>query len=96
MLTGNSLRLVLIGATEAHLLASEIAATNGTVSVVLTPTRQTPLIWDETRFLPGPPLSQESSIEVLLNAGVTLGVGVLGEIGAWTARNTRFDIGWVS
>lgn len=94
--TGAQLRLVLTGADEAHLLASEIAATNGTVSVILTPVRQFPLLWDQTRILAGVPLTPKSSIEVLLDHGINLGVGVMGGVGAWAVANTRFELGWVS
>lgn len=38
------------------------------VSVVLLPARQSPLGWDQARALPGPPLTPESSLEVLLRA----------------------------
>jgi len=91
--TNTSIRLILIGAHEAHILAHEIAARN--VSVVLTPSRQFPLTWDEQRVLPGPPLTAESGLEVLLRAGVTVGLGVSGMIGGWPARSGRFDISWV-
>ena len=42
--------------------------------------------------LPGLPLSQKSSIQMLLEQNVTVGVGIEE---AWSARNTRFDVAWV-
>ena len=42
--------------------------------------------------LPGHPLSEENSIQVLLKHNVTVGIGIEE---SWNARNTRFDIGWV-
>jgi hypothetical protein len=43
--------------------------------------------------LPGPPLSKETEITLFLEHGVTVGIGIEE---AWSARNTRFDVGWVS
>ncbi len=82
---------MLAGAHEAHLLAKEIR--NADVSVILIPSRQFPETWDKLRTLPGPPLTPESSIGVLLKHNITLGVGIVEE---WEARNQRLDLGWVS
>jgi len=46
-----------------------------------------------TSSLPGPPLTQETAIGLLLAHNVTLGIGIEEQ---WSARNTRFDLGWVS
>ena len=43
--------------------------------------------------LPGPPLTEKSSIMELLDHNVTVGLGVIGN---WAAQNTRFDLAWVS
>lgn len=48
--------------------------------------------------LPGPPLSQDSALTVLLAANVTVGIGIPGPSTAGmssTARNARFDLAWV-
>lgn len=42
--------------------------------------------------LPGPPLSEETEIALFLSHNVTVGIGIEE---AWSARNTRFDVGWV-
>ena len=42
--------------------------------------------------LPGPPLSKETEIALFLSHNVTVGIGIEE---AWSARNTRFDVGWV-
>jgi hypothetical protein len=42
--------------------------------------------------LPGPPLSKETEILLFLAHNVTVGIGIEE---AWSARNTRFDVGWV-
>lgn len=43
--------------------------------------------------LPGPPLSKYSSVGELLDKGVNVAIGVADEA---AARNTRFEIAWVS
>jgi hypothetical protein len=42
--------------------------------------------------LPGPPLSKETEIALFLTHNITVGIGIEE---AWSARNTRFDVGWV-
>lgn len=42
--------------------------------------------------LPGPPLTQESTLSLLVANDVIVGLGV-GE--PWEARNARFDLAWV-
>jgi hypothetical protein len=41
--------------------------------------------------MPGPPLSPESNIAVLIKHNITVGLGVPE---AWMARNTGFDLAW--
>lgn len=71
-------------------MAKEIADLE--VGVILSPARQFPQSWNQQRTLPGPPLTPQSSIGVLLSHNVTLGLGILEE---WEARNQRFDLAWV-
>ncbi|KAG9076185.1 hypothetical protein FS749_012071, partial [Ceratobasidium sp. UAMH 11750] len=87
--TGRALRVTFTGAAEAHILAPQIAAAG--VGVIVIPTRPFPATWDQKRILPGPPLSKDSLISVLVKANVTVGVGV---VESWEARNARFDIAW--
>ncbi|KAI1784103.1 hypothetical protein LXA43DRAFT_902257 [Ganoderma leucocontextum] len=99
--TGVALRLTIAGATEAHLIADELAKAN--IGVIVTPTRPYPYTWDERRTLPGPPLSADSLIGHLIKRGVTVGVGPHGvssighpgalEMANPRARNLRFDVG---
>lgn len=42
--------------------------------------------------LPGPPLTNDSTLVTLIDNGVTVGVGITD---AWMAPNTRFDLSWV-
>jgi len=85
---GNSIRLTLAGATEAHLLAKEIGAAG--VGVIVS-TRPYPATWEAKRILPGPPLTQDSAITTLIAHNVTVGVQT-DEPSA--VRNLRFDIAW--
>jgi hypothetical protein len=89
--TQKRMRVTLSGSAEAHLLAQEIA--DAKVGVILTPSRPFPYTFDQLRILPGPPLTQESAVTLLLKHNVTVGVGILEE---WMARNTRFDIAWAA
>ena len=46
--------------------------------------------------LPGPPLTEKTAIEVLLEHDVAVGIGSYTAAGAWVSRNLRWDAGWVS
>ncbi|ESK86843.1 carbohydrate esterase family 9 protein [Moniliophthora roreri MCA 2997] len=89
------LKIVLAGATEAHLLAKEIGKAG--VGVVIEQSRPFPGSWEDIRLLPGPPLSQKTAIQTLLENNVTVGVGVAGDgWKSWLSRNLRWDIGWAA
>lgn len=47
----------------------------------------------QIRRLPGPPLTKDSAVSLLAAHNVTIGIGIEEP---WSARNTRFDIAWVS
>ncbi|KAI0778058.1 carbohydrate esterase family 9 protein [Trametes elegans] len=85
------IKVTLLGATEAHLLAKELGKAN--VGVIISQTRPFPQYWEKRRILPGPPLSGTNAVATLLAHNVTVGVGV---VEAWMARNTRLDIGWAA
>ncbi|KAI0828485.1 carbohydrate esterase family 9 protein [Trametes gibbosa] len=86
-----SIKVTLIGAAEAHLLATELGEAN--VGVIVSPTRPFPHHWEKRRFLPGPPLSERNALAELRAHNVTVAVGVNE---AWMARNARFDIAWAA
>ncbi|KAJ7268559.1 hypothetical protein C8J57DRAFT_1325544 [Mycena rebaudengoi] len=90
-LAKNQLRMTFAGATEAHLLAAEIAAAG--VSVILFPARPYPGTWDTRRILPGPPLSGDTAVTALLKHRVNVGLGVMAD---YDARNARFEIAWAA
>ncbi|EIN11387.1 carbohydrate esterase family 9 protein [Punctularia strigosozonata HHB-11173 SS5] len=89
--TGTRIKMTLSGATEAHLLAKEIAEAG--VGVVLVPVRPFPFVWETRRVLPGPPLTPKGQIGTLLANGVKVGIGIIEK---WEARNTRFDLAWAA
>ncbi|KAF9053390.1 hypothetical protein BJ165DRAFT_1447326 [Panaeolus papilionaceus] len=89
--TGQSLKLTFAGGSEAHLLAHEIARAG--ISVIITLVRPYPADWQQRRITRGPPFQKHSSITALLEAGVNVAVGTINEA---EARNTRFELGWIS
>ncbi|KAJ1304899.1 hypothetical protein OPQ81_006033 [Rhizoctonia solani] len=90
----STLHLVFAGATESHLIADEIAKAN--VGVILAPLRPIPQFWDQVRYVPGPPLSQRTALQILQKAGVVVGLGTSSVVvtQAWDVPNTRFNLGW--
>ncbi|KAH8116645.1 composite domain of metallo-dependent hydrolase [Phellopilus nigrolimitatus] len=89
--TGVPVRLTIAGAAEAHLIAKQLADAN--VGVVVSPSRPFPATWESRRILPGPPLTRDSAISLLLAHNVTVGIGIEE---SWSARNTRFDAAWAA
>ncbi|KZT70361.1 composite domain of metallo-dependent hydrolase [Daedalea quercina L-15889] len=88
---GSFMKLVFFGATEAHLIAEEIAGAK--IGVILEPARPFPQVWDDRRILAGPPLTNQTSLIALIDAGVTVAVGCRD---AWQPVNTRFDVAWAA
>ncbi|KAF9076825.1 hypothetical protein BDP27DRAFT_1312651 [Rhodocollybia butyracea] len=71
---GGQMRMVFIGATESWLLAKEIGQAR--IGVILTSLKPVATKWDERRILPGPPLTNQTALGMLLDAGVSVGIGV--------------------
>jgi hypothetical protein len=65
--------IIIMGGAEAHLLAEELAEIQ--IPVILTSGWCHPFTWDERRCLVGPPLTEFGTADVLLRAGVLLGLG---------------------
>ncbi|KAI0920873.1 hypothetical protein AcW2_006015 [Taiwanofungus camphoratus] len=86
---GSFMKMVFSGATEAHLIAEEIARAK--VGIILDPVRPFPGTWDDRRILAGPPLTNDTTLVTLMNHDVTVAIGVRE---AWQAGRTRFDIAW--
>lgn len=62
------------GGQEAHLVASQLA--DAEISVILTSPRTFPTTWDSRRALPGPPLTADTAVTILHQAGVRVALGV--------------------
>ncbi|OCH88859.1 carbohydrate esterase family 9 protein [Obba rivulosa] len=88
---GSNVKMTIAGAVEAHILAKELAEAD--IGVIQVPSRPFPTTWERLRIMPGRPLSEQSSLALLLAHNVTVGIGIEE---AWSARNTRFDIGWAA
>ncbi|KAI5202504.1 hypothetical protein E4T38_05593 [Aureobasidium subglaciale] len=82
------LRLVVLGAAESHLVAEELAAAD--VAVVLAPLLPWAQSWDQRRSLMGAPLHNGTAIDVLLDAGARVAIGV-DEI--WETRDLGLTAG---
>ncbi|KAI0766557.1 composite domain of metallo-dependent hydrolase [Irpex lacteus] len=92
---GHSVKFVFSGATEAHLLAAEIAKSGA--GVILTPFHAFPKTWEKRRVvissLAGPPLTEKSAVATLLAHNVTV---ALGRDIASDSRYARFDAAWAA
>lgn len=62
------------GGQEAHLVASQLA--DAGIDVILTSPRSFPTTWDSRRALPGPPLTADTAVTILHQAGVRVALGV--------------------
>lgn len=69
-----NIRLVILGGAEAYLLASELAAEG--VGVVLAPFQSYGSSWDQRRGLTGAPLTNGTSVDALVDAGVATAIGL--------------------
>ncbi|KAK1673561.1 amidohydrolase [Colletotrichum godetiae] len=72
--SSKKLHLVVYGGAEAHLVASALSAAR--VGVVLAPIQSFAISWDQRRALTGAPLTNGTSIDVLLQAGVDVAIGL--------------------
>ncbi|ROW07909.1 hypothetical protein VMCG_03446 [Cytospora schulzeri] len=72
--SGNTIRMVIIGGAESHLVAPSLAAAG--VGVVLAPAESYATSWDQRRALTGAPLTNGTGIDRLLDAGVVTAIGL--------------------
>ncbi|KAL1744952.1 hypothetical protein HDZ31DRAFT_37449 [Schizophyllum fasciatum] len=93
--TKRTINITIAGGTEAHLVAPQLAAAD--VGVIVLSPRSFPYDWERKRILPGPPLTRDSNVLALIEAGVSVAIGPHGASGpsSWGARNTRFDAIWL-
>jgi len=84
------IRLVILGGAESYLVAHDLAAAN--VSVVLAPLLSYATTWDQRRALTGAPLTNGTCVDYLLDAGVTVAIGLEED---WVVRDLSLLAGWV-
>ncbi|CAG8628867.1 5910_t:CDS:10, partial [Cetraspora pellucida] len=86
---GGHLKLVILGGTEAHMLAVELSKHK--IPVILIPSRPTPMSWTAQHALTGAPITNTTGIEILHTNKVIVGIGVM-ETGR--ERNLIWEAGW--
>ncbi|EIW83128.1 hypothetical protein CONPUDRAFT_164126 [Coniophora puteana RWD-64-598 SS2] len=97
--TGAKVHMTIVGGAEAHLLARELAEAD--VGVIVTPPRSFPYTWESRRVLLGPPVTADTTLSILAQHNVTVGLGPQGIseealISSWAARNLRWDAAWAA
>lgn len=85
------INLVFIGGIEAYLIAEDIAKAN--VPIILTPWRCQPEAWESRHCLPGPPISEKTSFQILVEHGVQVALGAWDD-GLLTAL--YWEAGWAA
>ncbi|KAH7100379.1 hypothetical protein BKA62DRAFT_252537 [Auriculariales sp. MPI-PUGE-AT-0066] len=88
----SKIRLVISGATEAHLVAKELAAAK--VGVIVN-SRPLPLVWDMLRVARRPPLARGNAVTTLKAHNVTVAVARTDGFVGINPRQLRWDLGWV-
>ncbi|CAD6578923.1 MAG: hypothetical protein TREMPRED_002308, partial [Tremellales sp. Tagirdzhanova-0007] len=74
----SKMRMVFEGASEAHLLAAEIAKAD--IGVIVAPSRPFPYSSEDSRCLPGVPLTNDTLVSTLWRAGVTTAIGTRNDL----------------
>lgn len=87
-----TLNIIIFGGGEAHLLAPELAAAD--IPVILAPFRCSQLTWEIRNCLPGPPINDAAGPDILLDAGVKIGIGSWDHRDRWVP-NTLWEAGWL-
>jgi hypothetical protein len=87
-LNTTNIRLIIHGGAESHLLAPHLSQAK--VPVILSPIFPYSTTWDQRRSLPGAPLSNGTAVDVLLAAGVQVGLGVNED---WESRDLWTAVG---
>lgn len=67
------INLVIIGGIESYLLAEDLVKAK--VPVILVPWRCQPEAWEYRHCLPGPPISEKTSFQILVEHGVEVALG---------------------
>ncbi|KAI0889271.1 composite domain of metallo-dependent hydrolase [Annulohypoxylon maeteangense] len=86
--------IVIMGGSEAHLVASELAEAD--VPVIVAPFWGCePLFWDARNCLPGPPLTDRLGPQVLIDAGVKVGISTWDDTNNHI-RNSIWEASWIA
>ncbi|KAI1798834.1 hypothetical protein F4811DRAFT_153903 [Daldinia bambusicola] len=86
--------IVIMGGSESHLLAAELAEAE--VPVIVAPFWGCePLFWDARNCLPGPPLTDRLGPQVLIDAGVKVGISNWDDTNNHI-RNSIWEASWVA
>ncbi|CAK7210217.1 hypothetical protein SCUCBS95973_000704 [Sporothrix curviconia] len=72
--SSSKIHLTILGGAESFLVAEELAAAH--VGVVLAPLVSYRTSWEQRRALTGAPLTNGTAVDVLLDAGVVVGIGL--------------------
>ncbi|KAH6976074.1 hypothetical protein BKA56DRAFT_489116 [Ilyonectria sp. MPI-CAGE-AT-0026] len=82
------IKMAILGGAEAHLVASELA--EASVGVILSPLQSMGDSWDSLRALSGAPLTNGTTIDLLIDAGVVTAIGLKED---WEVRDLGFAAG---
>ncbi|KAI1102341.1 composite domain of metallo-dependent hydrolase [Jackrogersella minutella] len=86
--------IVIMGGAEAHLIAAKLAEAD--VPVIVAPFWGCePLFWDARNCLPGPPLVDQLGPQVLIDAGVKVGISNWEDTNNHI-RNSIWEASWVA
>ncbi|KAI0378797.1 hypothetical protein F5Y04DRAFT_261058 [Hypomontagnella monticulosa] len=88
-----AINLIIHGGGEAHFFARELADED--IAVVLAPFRCSQLTWEVRNCLPGPPLNDAAGPDILLDAGVKLGIGIWDHRDRWVT-NALWEASWLT
>lgn len=87
-----AIRLIITNASEASEDGLPEHLAENDIGVLLSP-RVWAILWDERRALAGPPLTKDTTLSVLIEAGVKVGLRI--EEG-WQANNLLWDATWAA
>jgi hypothetical protein len=88
---GYSVRFIILGGAEAHLVAIHLQQSS--IPVILMPARCYPSSWSQRLCLPGHPYTKDTVLDVLLKHGVLVGIGST-DVDNGDARNLIWEAGW--
>lgn len=72
--SSSKIHLTVLGGAESHLVADALA--DAKVGVVLAPLQSYSTSWEQRRALSGAPLTNGTAVDILVGAGVVVGIGL--------------------